>query len=157
MFLGPERQRTVDDRSPSGHHELPRRPSQQGPHTQFELLNGKRLDEIVICSRIEALALVTEKISGRQNKDRHCTRLPNGLERLLAVHFRHHEVENHQIRFHRRKPEDIDSLSSVLRLTYVKAGVFERFNYKPSDAGFVVGNKNKRFVGHDSMLLGSGR
>ena len=34
MFLGPERQRTVDDRSPSGHHERPRRPARHGPRTR---------------------------------------------------------------------------------------------------------------------------
>jgi hypothetical protein len=75
----------------------PRAP-QQHLHARHQLLAEERLDQIVVSAGAQTADLLQIAAPGAENEDRHVAELADPLKRQPAVHLRHSDVENDDVR-----------------------------------------------------------
>lgn len=125
-----------------------RSPAQLDPDSRQQLGKGKRLDKIIVGSLFQTGNAITDGISGGEDDDRKRgisgTEAPANLE---AMHARHEEVEDDQIRPGRRglAQRVLSMVGGRDKISFQRQTAPQR----PPDLGVIINDQN---VGHQMVL-----
>jgi hypothetical protein len=73
------------------------RSPERGPYACHQLVERKRLDQIVVSASVEATDAVLDRVAGGQNEDRRRGAPTQPPAHLEPVHARKPEIEDHQL------------------------------------------------------------
>ena len=105
---------------------------------KFRKLEG--LDEVIVSTEFEALDPVGRLVPRREDDDSPALVPGNGAAQLPAIHPRHHEIEDDEIRF--ELVDRLEAGASVRRGPDVEALVGEAQRYEVGDARLIVDDED---------------
>ena len=122
-----------------------RKAPERGANAREQLLDRKRLSQVVIGAGIERSDLVRVLAARRDHDDRHARPRAHRLHHLDAVHIGQAQIEQHNARRLRRSGGDggVGGLHSHMAQTVR----LERGDDKVADGGIVLNDQDERFHG----------
>ena len=108
------------------------------------------LDHVVVCPEVEAQDLLGVLTLGGYDDDRHIAGLADALEHVVAVHHRHHDVEQAEIDL--ASLQHAEGLSPVGGLHDLHSGVLEVEREHAADVRLVICYQDA--IGHGALLCG---
>src|SRR6478672_13718716 len=126
------------------------RTPEQGLYAGKELLATEGLDDVVVGPCLQTAHSLELAASRGEHQHRYVADIPDPLERLPAVHFRHRHVENDEVG--RCLVQGSQTRAPILCLLYGKPGPPQQLPDETSDIRVVVDYEHPGWI-HTSLIL----
>ena len=123
-------------------------------YSRDELLPAEWLHHVVVRAGLQAANALELVAARRQHHDGHLTEIPDALERLPAVQFRHRNVEHHEVWW--RSMEGAEACAAILGLLHGEPGPVEQLGDEAPDIGVIVDHEDAGLV-HTVLILNASR